>query len=419
MSLEQHLTYDDAGMSAPPVLQPGETFIKSWRLRNVGTCTWDPSYTLAYVGGSHSTSHMGGSYVVLHGQTPPNATYDAHVELVAPTAGGTYQGYWQMRNAEGQYFGERIWVGIQVPYPPTVTPTVTPTPVAGIEFGVDRTQIRRGECVLFTWNVTNVKAIYFYPEGQPWQNNGVPGQSQRQECPESTMTYYLRVVKNNDSVETKQITIHVEQPAQAPQIAAFTLDPAGQIQAGQCVTLGWDVRGNVSRVRILRNNTTLWDSAPVGGSIEDCPPGAGQMTYALEASGPGGTSRAQQTINVVQSPQNPLVGTTWQATMVGGGVPTPGSPPMTAIFDENGTLTGSGGCNAYNSTYQTSGSSLIIQPISATQKLCDPEVMAQEQAFFAALQSSATFSASGGQLIIWDFIGAHVLTMGAITATPY
>jgi len=58
---------------------------------------------------------MGGSYVVIHGQTPPNATYDAHVNLVAPTEGGVYQGFWQMRNREGQYFGERIWVGIQVP----------------------------------------------------------------------------------------------------------------------------------------------------------------------------------------------------------------------------------------------------------------------------------------------------------------
>jgi heat shock protein HslJ len=51
--------------------------------------------------------------------------------------------------------------------------------------------------------------------------------------------------------------------------------------------------------------------------------------------------------------------------------------------------------------------------------MCDPEVMTQEQAFFAALQSSATFSVSDGQLIIWDYIGANVLKMGAVTATPF
>jgi heat shock protein HslJ len=414
MSLVQHLTYDDADMSAPPLLQPGEAFTKSWRLQNVGTCTWDPSYSLVYVGGDP----MEGSYVVIHGQTPPNATYDAHVNLVAPTEGGVYQGYWQMRNADGQYFGERIWVGIQVPYPPTATPTVTPTPSAGIEFSVDRTQIRSGECVLFTWNVTNVKATYFYAEGQAWQDNGVPGQSQRQECPQSTTIYYLRVVHADDSVETQEITIHVEQPAQAPQIAAFTIDPAGQIQAGQCVSLGWDVRGNVSKVSILRNDTVLWDAAPVAASIQDCPPGIGQMTYTLEASGPGGTSRAQHTLNVVQASQNPLAGVTWQAITVKGVAPPPGSPPMTAIFSENGMLTGKGACNDYSSNYQVSGNSLTIQPISATQKMCTPEIMTLEQAFFAALQSSATFSVQGGQLIIWDTIGANVLTMGAITATP-
>ena len=91
---------------------------------------------------------------------------------------------------------------------------------------------------------------------------------------------------------------------------------------------------------------------------------------------------------------------------------------MTAIFGENGTLTGSGGCNTYSSTYQTNGNRLTIQPISATQKMCDPEVMDQEQAFFAALQSAATFSVDGGQLIIWDYIGANVLKMGAIAVTP-
>jgi heat shock protein HslJ len=44
--------------------------------------------------------------------------------------------------------------------------------------------------------------------------------------------------------------------------------------------------------------------------------------------------------------------------------------------------------------------------------------MALEQDFFAALQSSATFSVQGGQLVIWDTIGVNVLTMSAVTAVP-
>jgi len=315
MAWVAELTHDDQNMTNPPVLQPGQSFQKGWRVRNTGTCTWDSSYSLAYVQGNVPAAQMGGQPVPVQGQVAPGATYDFYANLVAPLTPGTYQGIWQMRNKNFSAFGERIWVGIRVPAGPAPTAVPTQTPSPGINFTVDRTSITQGECVTFHWDVNNVKEVYFYSQGQNWQDHGVAGQGSRQECPSQTITYYLRVVKLDDSVEMREIAIAVQPAANAPNIVRFTIEPAGQIGVGQCVTLRWDVQGDVSPVKLLRNNTPLWDGAPFRGNYQDCPPGAGDMTYVIEASGPGGTSRATQHIKVVEAAATPTAAPT--------GVPNP------------------------------------------------------------------------------------------------
>ncbi|MCZ7672699.1 MAG: hypothetical protein M5U34_39070 [Chloroflexi bacterium] len=96
----------------------------------------------------------------------------------------------------------------------------------------------------------------------------------------------------------RQITIFVTPSVTAPNIDRFTVEPA-QISVGQCVTLRWEVSGNVSRVVISRDGTPLWDGAPVTGSMQDCPPGEGRRGYVIEATGSGGTSRRQRDVTVV------------------------------------------------------------------------------------------------------------------------
>jgi polar amino acid transport system substrate-binding protein len=208
----------------------------------------------------------------------------------------------------------------------------------------------------------------------------------------------------------------------APQIVTFSVEPEGPIQAGQCAALVWDVQGDVSQVTILRNAVPLWDAAPVAGSIQDCPPAPGQVSYTLQANGAGGSADSQRTLTVIEADASPLavgpLAGTKQVTMIGGRPPMPGSPPMTAFFGADGTVTGSGGCNAYSGTYQLRGTSLNVQLFSAGQETCDPGVMAQEEAFWEALQSSDTFSICGGQLTIWDSAGENVLNMGQLVSPP-
>jgi polar amino acid transport system substrate-binding protein len=274
---------------------PGQAFVKGWRVVNSGTCTWDTGYRLVFVGGDK----MGGEPVAVARQVAPGETYDIQVTLVAPLQPGAYQGLWQMENGRGQAFGERLTVSVFVPAAPTVTPVATQTPSPGITFTVDRTQIRAGECVSFYWKVENVKAVYFYPDGEDWRDRGVVGEGTRQECPPVTWTYNLRVVKPDDSVDVRQFMIYVEQAAAQPAIRRFTVDPPGQITLGQCVTIQWVVEGAVEMVSLKANDGVLWEPAPSSGSTQHCPDAAGSVVYGIVATGPGGSSQGSQTINVV------------------------------------------------------------------------------------------------------------------------
>lgn len=91
----------------------------------------------------------------------------------------------------------------QTPIPPTPTDTPTATPSTGIDFRVDRTEIQRGECVTFSWNVYGVQAVFF-------QGQGVSGDNQsRRECPPESTTYTLQVTRADGSTDTRTIQINV------------------------------------------------------------------------------------------------------------------------------------------------------------------------------------------------------------------
>ncbi len=297
------LNYDDRDMTAPTVFQPGQSFTKSWRVLNNGTCTWDSSYALTFVQGNAPGAQMNGQPLGIVGVVPPGATYDLSLNLTAPQIPGVYQGFWQMRNGQRVPFGQRIWAGIQVPGAPTPPPAPTQTPSAGISFTADRTNIRAGERVVFNWNVQNINAVFFYAQGESWQDKGVGGTDSREAYPNTTTTYELRVVKRDQSVEVRQIRIDVQGVIGAPNIIRFSSDQGGQISQGQCVTLRWEVQGSINNVRLSRNADTLWDGAPVQGNRQDCPPGPGNYSYYLDANGSGGSNRSLVSVNVMQQAQ--------------------------------------------------------------------------------------------------------------------
>ncbi len=99
------------------LITPSLVFKKTWRLKNIGTCTWTRNYSLVFAGGEQ----MGGlSAVNLPKDVPPGGTVDISVDLTAPQNPGLYRGYWQLRNPSGGYFGigatatNAIWVSVEV-----------------------------------------------------------------------------------------------------------------------------------------------------------------------------------------------------------------------------------------------------------------------------------------------------------------
>ena len=312
------LNLQDNNMQSPPPISPGQSFSKGWRIQNSGTCAWTTAYRLVFVSGNVPGASMGGQPTAVQGFVPAGGQYDMFVNLVAPLAPGVYQGVWQMADDRNQPFGDRIWVGITVPAPPTATPAPTQTPSPSIQFNVNRTDILQGECVTFAWNVQNATAVYFYAQGEAWQNNQVQPVGNRVACPATTTTYFLRVLNPNGTVEERQIAITVRPNVNAPNIAQFAASPS-QVTAGQCVQLQWDVQGSVNRVTISNQFRVIWDNAPSRGNTQDCT--GGQPTtieYKLQATGPGGTSQALKYVSVV----SPATAT-----------PAPTAPPSLPVID--------------------------------------------------------------------------------------
>jgi hypothetical protein len=112
-------------------VEAGRSFIKTWRIRNTGTCDWGAGYRLTFVDGNQ----MGGPDAVDVPETTAGENAEISVELVAPIEEGQHRGYWQVCVNESQRFGERIYV--QIMSEPAPTPTSTPIPTGGTEGFVD------------------------------------------------------------------------------------------------------------------------------------------------------------------------------------------------------------------------------------------------------------------------------------------
>jgi hypothetical protein len=95
----------------------GSSFVKTWKIKNSGTCSWTPSYSLVFSSGD---SMNGPSSVDISRNVNPGETIEVSVKLSAPNKDGHYRGYWKLRNANGVLFGfgsdadTAFWVDIQV-----------------------------------------------------------------------------------------------------------------------------------------------------------------------------------------------------------------------------------------------------------------------------------------------------------------
>jgi heat shock protein HslJ len=109
-----------------------------------------------------------------------------------------------------------------------------------------------------------------------------------------------------------------------------------------------------------------------------------------------------------------LVGTAWSLDSVGTGSDAVSSPlagtEVTLELLGDGTASGSGGCNRFNTSYETDGATISFGPVASTRMACEEDVMDQEAMVLGALESAATYAIVGDVLTLSDADGGFLVS---------
>ena len=87
------------------IVAPNQAFTKIWRIKNIGSCPWNSSYSLIFDHQDGMGVNSGYAQALTSGVVNPGQTVDLSVNLTAPATPGTYTGYWRMRDPGGVLFG--------------------------------------------------------------------------------------------------------------------------------------------------------------------------------------------------------------------------------------------------------------------------------------------------------------------------
>ena len=91
-------------------INAGESFTKTWLVKNTGTCTWTRDFKITYVGGDL----MGSDTTKIRQIVGPGSSAEISLAMVAPGTKGTISTAWQMASDEGVLFGQVFGFSIVV-----------------------------------------------------------------------------------------------------------------------------------------------------------------------------------------------------------------------------------------------------------------------------------------------------------------
>jgi heat shock protein HslJ len=112
------------------------------------------------------------------------------------------------------------------------------------------------------------------------------------------------------------------------------------------------------------------------------------------------------TLAVFAAQSSALAGTKWDVTSINNGkqavVGVIEGTTLTVAFGEDGTVSGSAGCNNFTGGFTQTDKTVAIGPLASTMKMCtEPAgVMEQETQFVKALESAATVQPDGDMLTL-------------------
>jgi hypothetical protein len=110
---------------------PGQTFTKTWLVRNSGTCPWAVGFKFAFTSGDA----MAGTTLVMDKAVSPGGQINLSIAMTAPAKTGVVRGNWRMSTLAGVFFGDEEYIIIVLggtatatttPAAPSATATTTP-----------------------------------------------------------------------------------------------------------------------------------------------------------------------------------------------------------------------------------------------------------------------------------------------------
>jgi len=78
-------------------MSPGQDFVKTWKIKNIGACTWGEGYKMVFSYGEE----MEGVAQPLGAAIAPGQEVDVSVQFTAPDLPGSYFSVWTLENAKG------------------------------------------------------------------------------------------------------------------------------------------------------------------------------------------------------------------------------------------------------------------------------------------------------------------------------
>ncbi|MBL8099227.1 MAG: hypothetical protein JNK81_08595 [Anaerolineales bacterium] len=101
---------DDVTVEDGTSFSPNAQIDKQWLVKNDGTCDWDSTYKLKWVGGDPMSANTEQPLY------PARAGTQATLRIIfnAPTIAGAYESAWQAVDPDGNFFGDLVFIQIVV-----------------------------------------------------------------------------------------------------------------------------------------------------------------------------------------------------------------------------------------------------------------------------------------------------------------
>ena len=428
-------------------LVAGTPFTKTFRIRNVGTCTWTTSYAMIFVAGNLLGAPS--TVIGLPSSVAPGQTMDFSINMVAPTNPGHYRSYWRFRNASGQQFGlgsgmitffadinvvggplattssTNITADAPDPSMPgqavTVSVTVsgsgtTPTGTVAITGADTNCTITlsggNGSCNV-VFNTLGAKTIIATYSGNSYYTGSSDAESH---------------TVSNVTASTTNITSDTPDPSTPGELVAVnvTVSGSGTTPTGTVAITGADTNctitlsgGNGSCTVVFNASGVKTLTATYGGNSTY----AGSSDTETHSVSTGAASSATNIISDLPDPSTPGQAVVVSVTVSGAGLPVPTGTVSITGADDNCNILLSGGSGSCSVIYNTVGHMTLTATYSGDGNYAPSSNTASHTVIKGSTTTTITAEtpdpSTPGQAVMVSFnvLGGGVTPTGTVSIT--